>query len=228
MIALIEFSTEPVLLKEEAERLKLRHSPCERVGIKDSVLQRLGYGSYYEDELVKREDGYFKPIPGDKQKDGVTEELVSSYYIYSRPPEGEYVLVEKGNHLVDLVWFISNCKLKFSVIEAVKSDAPSVENISVLLQRVEEKTQRVVDMVDVVEKRTFNEKCNVHVGGGLIVTYNEVMLKEDCCTDELQNQLNMGWRIIACCVQPDSRRPDYVLGRYNPKLDVPESIEAKR
>ena len=66
---------------------------------------------------------------------------------------------------------------------------------------------------------TFNEKCNVHIGGGLLVTFNDFMLQEDCCTDTLQEKVNNGWRIVACCVQADQRRPDYVLGRYNADND---------
>lgn len=34
--------------------------------------------------------------------------------------------------------------------------------------------------------------------------------------------------MIAVCVQPDKRRPDYILGRYNPQLDVTEKTRADR
>lgn len=43
--------------------------------------------------------------------------------------------------------------------------------------------------------------------------FNECMVEEECCTDELQKHLNDGWRIISVCMQKGSRRPDYVLGR---------------
>lgn len=36
-------------------------------------------------------------------------------------------------------------------------------------------------------------------------------------TDVLQEQIAKGWRIIAACPQPDQRRPDYILGRFNPE-----------
>lgn len=62
---------------------------------------------------------------------------------------------------------------------------------------------------------TFNGSCNVHVGGGQLMQVNDLLLLESACTDTLQDALNKGWRIIACCVQPDGRRPDYVLGRYS-------------
>ncbi len=67
---------------------------------------------------------------------------------------------------------------------------------------------------------TLNQKCDVHIGGGLLLTINETLLLEDACTDRLQSELNSGWRMIAVSVQPDSRRPDYILGRFNPSLEV--------
>jgi hypothetical protein len=72
---------------------------------------------------------------------------------------------------------------------------------------------------------TLNQKCDVHIGGGLLMTVNETLLMEDACTDELQTQLNSGWRILAVNVQNDCRRPDYVLGRYNPELVVDGSAK---
>ena len=83
-------------------------------------------------------------------------------------------------------------------------------------------------LVDKMKENTFNSKTNVHVGGGLITTYNDLLLKEDICTDALQSDLNNGWRIIAVCNQPDQRRPDYILGRYNPQLEVAEKPDAGR
>lgn len=58
-----------------------------------------------------------------------------------------------------------------------------------------------------------NSKCNVAVAGLGLLTVNEVELHCDLCTDALQAALDKGWRILAVCVQPDQRRPDYILGR---------------
>lgn len=54
---------------------------------------------------------------------------------------------------------------------------------------------------------------HVHVPNVALQSYNEVQLLEDCCTDELQRQLDEGWRIIAVCPPNSTRRPDYILGR---------------
>lgn len=63
---------------------------------------------------------------------------------------------------------------------------------------------------------SFNSKCEVHMPGNAMLQFNETMLLEDCCTDQLQETLDKGWRIIAAQPQPDARRPDYILGRFNP------------
>jgi len=73
----------------------------------------------------------------------------------------------------------------------------------------------------------YNAKCEVYTPGMGLMMFNETLLLEDSCSDELQNALNQGWRIIAACPQPDARRPDYVLGRYNPAYNM-DSGMAKR
>jgi hypothetical protein len=70
-----------------------------------------------------------------------------------------------------------------------------------------------------------NHRIEVHMPGQALAMYNDTLLMEDACTDALQNELANGWRIIAVCPQPDSRRPDYVLGRYNPDVGVDTSAK---
>lgn len=62
--------------------------------------------------------------------------------------------------------------------------------------------------------RYVNTKVDVHIPGNALLMIDEVMLLEDSCTDDLNNNyLERGWRIVAVCPQPDQRRPDYILGR---------------
>lgn len=71
-----------------------------------------------------------------------------------------------------------------------------------------------------VEQRiepVMNERVQVVVPGPALSTYDEVQVMDNCCTDALQTELDQGWRILAICVQPDQRRPDYVMGRVRPK-----------
>lgn len=69
---------------------------------------------------------------------------------------------------------------------------------------------------DFVERQVgpqFNERVHVAVAGAGLMQITKVHVEYDLCTDALQRLLDDGWRIVACCVQPDRRRPDYVLGR---------------
>ena len=61
---------------------------------------------------------------------------------------------------------------------------------------------------------TYNQLVNVAVGGSTL-HIDAVKVVEDCCTNQLQEELDSGWRIVAVCVQPNQRRPDYILGKTN-------------
>lgn len=87
-----------------------------------------------------------------------------------------------------------------------------------VFQRVSETYSRGLEMPS-AGGNTYNNKCEVHMPGNMLATYNQVQLLEDSCTDALQSALSAGWRIIAVCPQPDSRRPDYIMGRFNPNDD---------
>jgi hypothetical protein len=56
----------------------------------------------------------------------------------------------------------------------------------------------------------------MHVPNFALLTFNQVEVEENCCTEQLQRRLNDGWRIMAVCPPLDERRPAYILGRYVP------------
>lgn len=58
----------------------------------------------------------------------------------------------------------------------------------------------------------INKVCNVAVPGNALAAIRSVEVMEDACTEQLQYRLSQGWCILAVCPQPDSRRPDYILG----------------
>lgn len=64
----------------------------------------------------------------------------------------------------------------------------------------------------------WNEKTQSPVSGHHLININELTLCENFCTDALQEMLSDCWRIVAVCPQ-EARRPDYVLGRHNPKFN---------
>lgn len=46
-----------------------------------------------------------------------------------------------------------------------------------------------------------------------LLLINEVTWLENACTEDLQRELDEGWRILAVCPPNAQRRPDYILGR---------------
>lgn len=64
------------------------------------------------------------------------------------------------------------------------------------------------------QNTVINQKVNVAVPGFGLMSITEVTNCNDMCTDALQEMMKEGWKILAICVQPDQRRPDYILGRF--------------
>lgn len=92
--------------------------------------------------------------------------------------------------------------LEFKIVEYLSTMAP------------EEAIDKLYSLYDKIENlQLLNTKCNVHIAGNHLMEIDEVYLLEDGCTDSLNDYLQKGYRIIACCVQPDGRRPDYILGK---------------
>ena len=83
---------------------------------------------------------------------------------------------------------------------------------------VERLTDPNISIASIADKKpdggTYNQLVNVAVGGSTL-HIDAVKVVEDYCTDQLQKELDSGWRIVAACVQPNQRRPDYILGKTN-------------
>ena len=217
MIALITFDKILILPREEAKELGIDFSELTyRLGWQNGIVEQLSYSGY----AIKNDDAF--PVEEEGKlvwKRG--DEVISQGYIYEPLPDRlkdiDFVQVEQSNHMVDLLQFATKCSYPYRIVKSINNTG-SPDNIHSVLYALEEKTTKLQQVVASLDL-TFNEKCNVHIGGGLLVTFNDFMLQEDCCTDTLQEKVNNGWRIVACCVQADQRRPDYVLGRYNADND---------
>ena len=110
----------------------------------------------------------------------------------------------------DLVeMMVSN--IQFKVIQEINIDL----DISQQLMDLAEKPSITLKTE---QGNEYNTKCEVHMPGMALAMYNEVRVMTNECTDSLQEHLQTGWRIIAACPQPNQRRPDYVLGRFNPGM----------
>lgn len=225
MISIIDFEKVLIITEEEAIKLGLKYTSDKKIGYQNDELQ-LMTASYdcYKEDCIEKEGKYYKNQDNLDKNDEIT-----SYYLYTKyTGDINYVSVAANNHLVNLAEFAPKCKHKFFIKESILSEEPSIGNINSILYQIEEKSSSLNKLVDKIKETTFNSKTNVHVGGGLITTYNDLLLKENICTDILQTELNNGWRIIAVCVQPNQRRPDYVLGRFNPMLAVADKPDAGR
>lgn len=69
-----------------------------------------------------------------------------------------------------------------------------------------------------VHAPVINVKNNFVQPGNELMRVKDVTVKYDLCTDALKDFLTEGWMILAICPQPDQRRPDYILGRYDARL----------
>jgi hypothetical protein len=222
MISQIKLNKQHAIPRQEAVNLGFSFLDTigKRLGIKlaepDDGIQLIESYIKYTFELtmtIEEDIEVYRDIKGDK---------VSTYYIAQPIPEKfkdcDFVIVEQVQ-LVDLLILLPICPYPFTVIKTVKdSNAPA--NIQHIIIDIEERLTTVISSLDLLKNTTFNSKCNVHIGGGLLLTINDVMLEHDCCTDILQERLNGGWRIVASSPQPDQRRPDYILGRYNPNKEA--------
>lgn len=109
----------------------------------------------------------------------------------------------------------------------------SGEAIEKRMGRLQDAVNHMIDKLSRIDVQipdqnpTYNQKCEVHVPGIGLLAVNRTMLLEDACTDKLDTALANGWRIIAACPQPDQRRPDYILGKYDPEW-APADTNATR
>lgn len=126
--------------------------------------------------------------------------------------QSKYVL--SANQVIELTLK----KIPFTMLREVKVEVD-------ISQKLIELAEQPIKLTTEGGSNTYNTKCEVHMPGQALSLYNEVQLLEDACTDQLQCSLASGWRIIAACPQPDQRRPDYILGRYNPNVDKIDSAD---
>ena len=223
MISLIHFTKARVMPLTDATLLGVESSPTKVAYSLSGELENLGISDKLAGvDVFEDSEGVWRKPPKEGEEEG---EKIQNYYVY-RPVAKDfpkYVKLEE-QYMVDLEVFLPLCTYEFSILKTVTPKSSGIEGMVDTLKTVEDKILRLGKMADTMQN--FNMKCDVHVGGGLIATFNDLMLKEDTCTDELMEEVQNGWRIIAVCVQPNQRRPDYILGRYNPTLDTGQ--DAKR
>lgn len=145
----------------------------------------------------------------------------------------DYVLVDRADmyelytnetYIVDLENFTTRYpSLEFTIKGIPKSIGQDNTNLLEEMQRVADKIEDAKNRFDKVVE--FNQSCNVHVPNLGLLNINRLAFATDICTEELQQILLKGWRIIAVCPQPDQRRPDYILGMSVTDVDGYVGVE---
>lgn len=125
---------------------------------------------------------------------------------------GDDELCSRPSFVVSADQLLTLMKLKQEpTIEHELTIGDSMDGIAQRMEKIVEKLERVP-----TGNSEYNEKCEVHMPGNALMTFNHTMLLQDACTDALQEAIDAGWRIICAQPMPDQRRPDYILGRFNP------------
>lgn len=222
MYAMIKFEHDLVVERSQAVSmgLPITEIPDSRIGLsRENVLTAVGDG-HLKDECTETDGEWYC---------GNTK--VYDWRMYQRVQFRDHVVISKGPHLVRLEDFSGSCQFPYVILESRSSSSEVSTTMFQTLSILERKLERLRDlspeMLPAMASQ-FNDRCSVHIGGGLLASFNELTLATDACTDSIQEELNNGWRSIAVCVQPDQRRPDYVLARYNPQLDVAGAEHAGR
>ena len=187
--------------------------------IKDTLSDDVEYDLLYVKESGKIEGLWTYNESEDPENPEVKEgkkKLVKKSDFVMLKPDKEY--------LVDIDLFLqkhSNIQVKFRGLpKTIEKDYSSVIETIINAQNKLEKALSSFD-----KSVEFNEKCEVHIGNLGLLNINQVAYATDQCTESLQDILNKGWRILAVCPQPDQRRPDYILGKYNPGEDNVECVK---
>lgn len=133
--------------------------------------------------------------------------------------------VVSETQLIDL---FSKKEIKFEVVDEIKVNEDDPTDINSVMRKFNRMAAKLMSLPGLQRNDShhdaYNQKVDVHMPGQALSTYNEVLLLENVCTDALQESLIRGWRIIAACPQPDARRPDYILGRFNAnQINIPSS-----
>lgn len=172
----------------------------------------------YSVELTKRSLGW------SDDSESSYNELASMYAKYDFITVNPYIKKDAAySNFVDSPLIMSDAQLLELSIDNINFKVLQKINVQVDI------TQQLIELSEKPIKITqesnsgdvnYNTRCEVHMPNMAMSMYNEMLLLEDACTDILQRSLNSGWRIIAACPQPDQRRPDYILGRFNPDYDA--------
>ena len=82
----------------------------------------------------------------------------------------------------------------------------------------DERLRRLESSYHLIRGQSQGEVVQIHVPNFTMLTVNRVMVVENACTDELQQKLDLGWRILCVCPPLSERRPTYIMGRHEDQV----------
>lgn len=166
------------------------------------------YGNKEDDDWLKHK-AYMLALAEQFKDYGVTYDKEQEDSTYPSLLKNTEILLSPEEYVDYMIQGV-----QFTAPEYLKTkSAPDGNPFEAVIAKMDEVLAMKVTNGDV----NYNSKCEVSMPGQALSMYNQTLLCENCCTDELQANLLQGWRIIAACPQPDQRRPDYILGRFNPE-----------
>jgi len=109
-----------------------------------------------------------------------------------------------------------SCEEKYIDIEDIPPWAADIRGISIKplkMVRFVSPSPNLKNFPD-ADVREFVKTVNQIVMPGFeLLRYGAIQVITDSCTEDIQSELDRGWRIIAVLPQPHQRRPDYVMVR---------------
>lgn len=148
-------------------------------------------------------------------------------------PERNYFYTPAVEFLADSELVVSLMSKGFSA--KIKSSLPQDSDLQNKIQSCEKSIDALMSQLagklncdsDALKNNYYNNRCECHISNVGLHMMNRTMLLENSCTDDLTQALANGWRIISALPQPDQRRPDYILGKYDPNFNYNEGHEVK-
>jgi len=182
------------------------------------IVKALGYNGIYHKNLTKEQEEILLSAGAVKGRDvyckpsDYKKELSWKEYCEQNEKNfKEYYYIKTEN---SIVLTEQQYKVVFKITEVVALVEQDIVKHEVNIN-LDDLADKVMNKVIKNAKHLFNSKLEVHQPNMPLFQYNKYQVLVDCCTEDLQNKyIDNGWRVVCVCPQPDQRRPDYIIGKY--------------
>ncbi len=127
--------------------------------------------------------------------------------VISELPEdrNKVTYLSNGPYLCELEEVLKHC-------EEVTVKPASSNNYMVRLEKKVEILEREFKLNRTNFEHALKGVIQIHTPNLGLLNIRSVDVSQDSCTDEIQDKLKEGWRILAICPPNANRRPDYIMG----------------